>query len=442
MDQFQVGDEVFLTHELNAILGKSPEPRPRHGETAVFDRMDGDQLVLRHRDDQILAWPAQYMTAADLKTGDRVLWDRNTFLVYDVIAKADPYALNELPDVRPEAVGGQDQILSRLLSVLTAVLVDPAKAALYGLAGKQSILMYGPPGCGKTLMARVAAARVGQLSGRKVRFFRVKPCEWESPWVGMTETHIRELFASLREAAHDGLAVLFLDEVESMGRQRGGSHSRHDDDALAALLAELDGFEARGNVAVIAATNRKDLIDSALLERLSDVEVHVPRPDMRGARSIFSIHLPDSLPYSPNGELANTTRKEIIETAVARLYSPNSDAARLCTLRFKDGSVRNIAARELASGRLIEQMCRAARHAACLRDVNGGPPGVAVRDIEEAVESAVERLATTLTVRNVHSYLSDVPTDMDVVAVEPVSRKLKSPRRFMHSPRSQEVHHG
>src|ERR1051326_563205 len=90
MDQFQVGDEVFLTHELNAILGKSPEPRPRHGETAVFDRMDGDQLVLRHRDDQILAWPAQYMTAADLKTGDRVLWDRNTFLVYDVIAKADP----------------------------------------------------------------------------------------------------------------------------------------------------------------------------------------------------------------------------------------------------------------------------------------------------------------------------------------------------------------
>jgi SpoVK/Ycf46/Vps4 family AAA+-type ATPase len=230
----------------------------------------------------------------------------------------------------------------------------------------------------------------------------------------------------------DGFAVLFLDEIEAVGRIRGSAVGHHSDKFLAALLAELDGFTDRGGVAIIAATNRKDMVDPALLERLSDVEIHVSRPDMRGARAIFQIHLPESLPYSPNGASAEDTRLEIIETAVSRFYSPNAENE-LCILRFRDGKTRTVTARELASGRIFEQICRAARQAAFLRDVRGGEPGLRVADIENAVSHAMKRLASTLSLRNVHAYLSDLPQDVDVVSVEPVVRKVSRPHRYLHA---------
>src|SRR5437879_9175632 len=127
-----------------------------------------------------------------------------------------------------------------------------------------------------------------------------------------------------------------MDEIESVGRIRGGSANQHADKFLAALLAELDGFTERTGIAIIAATNRKDLVDPALLERLSDIEIAVSRPDMRGARAIFDVHLPETLPPDPLD-----ARDEIIETAVSRVFSPNADNA-LCTLHFRDGKTRTV----------------------------------------------------------------------------------------------------
>jgi ATP-dependent 26S proteasome regulatory subunit len=389
LDSLAIGDEVFLGNELNVVMGKSPCGIPQCGETAFFDRYTSDRrLVLKWRD--------------------------------------------EVPDIGREQVGGQEANLETLLSTLTTILVAPDKAQLYGLGGRQSILMVGPPGCGKTLMARVAASEIARLSGKRCRFGVVKPAEWESPWVGETQQNIRNCFKALREAAQDGFAVLFLDEIEAVGRIRGSVIGHHSDKFLAALLAELDGFTDRGGVAIIAATNRKDMVDPALLERLSDVEIHVSRPDMRGARAIFQIHLPESLPYSPNGASAEDTRLEIIETAVSRFYSPNAENE-LCILRFRDGKTRTVTARELASGRIFEQICRAARQAAFLRDVRGGEPGLRVADIENAVSHAMKRLASTLSLRNVHAYLSDLPQDVDVVSVEPVVRKVSRPHRYLHA---------
>jgi SpoVK/Ycf46/Vps4 family AAA+-type ATPase len=201
---------------------------------------------------------------------------------------------------------------------------------------------------------------------------------------------------------------------------------------VAAFLAELDGFADRGGVAIIAASNRKDLIDPALLERLSDVEIHVSRPDMRGAQAIFRIHLSESLPYSPNGTAAGSTRCEIIEAAVSRFYSPNADNE-LCILRFRDGKTRTVTARELASGRIFEQVCRAARQVAFLRDVRGGEPGLRVTDMENAISQTMERLTSTLSLRNVHAYLSDLPQDVDVVSVEPTVRKVARPHRYLNA---------
>jgi hypothetical protein len=426
-----IGDEIFLNHELNVVMAKSPRGVLQYGETAIVERRLPDgRLLLKWRDEEVIveAGPLQGET---VQRGDQVRWDRTAWLAFEKIehVRGHQFLLDEVADVRRDQIGGQEKNLETLLSSLTTSLVDPGKAATYGLGGRQSILLVGPPGCGKTLITRFAVAEVARLSGQRCRFAVVKPAEWESPYVGETQQNIRHCFQALREAAHDGFAVLFLDEVEAVGRVRGDVVGHHSDKFLAALLAELDGFTDRAGIAIVAATNRKDLVDPALMERLSDVEIPINRPDRRAAEAIFAIHLPESLPYSPNGAAAPATRQELIETAVARLYSPNAENE-LCVLRFRDGKTRTVVARELASGRLFSQVARAGRQAAFLREVRGGTPGLQVADIEDAVADAIERLRSTLTVHNVHAYLSDLPQDVDVVSVEPIVRKLKRPRQY------------
>ena len=434
LDGLAVGEEVFLGSEGNVVAGRSPYGTPRCGETALFERTTPDgRCVLRWRDEEVVVDVAATLDVAALTVGDQVRWDRAAWMAFERLDASvrRRFLLEDVPAVGRDQVGGQDANLEAILSALTATLVEPDLAALYGIGGRRSILMVGPPGCGKTLIARVAAAEVTRLSGKRCRFGVVKPAEWESPWVGETQQNIRNCFKALREAAV-GYAVLFMDEIESVGRVRGGSGNLHGDKFLAALLAELDGFTDRTGIAIIAATNRKELVDPALLERLSDVEVAVSRPDMRGARAIFAIHLPVTLPFCGSGAAVHDTREEVIETAVSRFYSPNGDNE-LCTLRFRDGKTRIVAAREIASGRLFAQVCRAACQAAFMRHVRGGERGLAVVDMEQAVAQAIERLATTLSSRNVHAYLSGLPQDVDVVSVEPVVRRPTRRYRYPHA---------
>ncbi|MGC8863588.1 MAG: AAA family ATPase, partial [Armatimonadota bacterium] len=362
---------------------------------------------------------------AQVKPGDVVLWDRSAGVVFEKLEAGggSRFIIDEIPNATVSQIGGQERCVNELLSALTLNLVAPHIGAKYGLDGRQSILLWGPPGCGKTLLARVAVAEISRLSGRRCRFALVKPGQWESMWVGQTEENIRNFFQTLREIAEDDYVLVFFDEIESIGRIRGGVTSHHSDRFLAAFLAELDGFIGRGRVAIVAATNRKDLIDPALLERLSDIEIPVPRPDMAGARAIFRIHLTDSVPYRSNGCSPGETREHIIETIVSKFYSPNADN-NLCTLRFRDGRTRTIAAREMASGRVIEQICRAARRKAAIRESQGGERGVCLRDVDDALGDAIERLASTLTISNAHAYLADLPQDVDVVAVEPIRGKV------------------
>lgn len=429
------GDEVFLNSGQNLVVAVSPDGPGRCGETAMFERKLTDgRLVLRWHDDPMVVETAGRLDGAGFKTGDVVRFDRSAWMALEKIEleTGRKYLLDEVPDLPLDLVGGQGANLENLLSVLTMILVEPLRAAAYGLTGRNSILMCGPPGCGKTLMARVAVSELARLTGKKCRFAVVKPSEWEAPYVGQTQENIRQFFQTLRETSEDGYAVAFLDEVESVGRIRGGAVGHHSDKFLAALLAELDGFTDRRNVAIICATNRKDLLDSALYERLSDLEVNVGRPDLRGARAIFKIHLPESVPYQPNGEMAKSTREEIIELAVSRFYSPNADNE-LCKIRFRDGKQRTIAARELASGRLIENICRTARRTAFLREVRGGSTGVQTKDMEDSVSQTLERMRTILTIHNAHAYLADLPQDVDVVSVEPIVRKVKQTHQYLNS---------
>ena len=430
LDDLVAGEEVFLGSEGSVVAGRSPYGAPRVGETAFFERATPDgRCVLRARDEEMVVDVAGMLDVAALRPGDQVRWDRAAWMAFEKIAASAGrrFLLDDVPDVGRGHVGGQEANLDALLSALTATLIAPERAARYGLGGRRSVLMVGPPGCGKTLMARVAAAEVARVSGRRCRFAVVKPAEWESPWVGETQQNIRGCFRALREASEGASAVLFLDEIESIGRIRGAAANQHGDKFLAALLAELDGFADRAGVAIVAATNRKDLVDPALLERLSDVEIAVDRPDLRGARAILDVHLPPDVPLDPAA-----SRDELVETAVSRLFGPNADNA-LCTLRFRDGRTRTVVARELASGRMLAQVCRAACQAAFARDVRGGAPGLRVADMEDAASEAMERLASTLSRQNVHAYLADLPQDVDVVSVEPVTRKVARPHRYRHA---------
>jgi SpoVK/Ycf46/Vps4 family AAA+-type ATPase len=280
-------------------------------------------------------------------------------------------------------------------------------------------------------MARAVASQIGVISKQKCRFFVVRPGEWETPYVGETQINIRSTFRMLKEAAESGVAVVFFDEVESIGRHRGGLTSQHADKATAAFLTELDGFAGRGNIAIISASNRKDLIDAALLQRLSDVEIRVARPNAEAARSIVGIHLNESIPVRPNGPVASRTRADLLDMAVARLYAGNGDAD-LCTIHFRDGQSRRVQAGHLVSGRLLQQICRSAAERAFIRDINGGSKGIEGVDMDRAISDAMERLTTTLTIRNAREYLDDLPQDVDVVRVEPLTRRVTRRMRYIN----------
>lgn len=436
LDSLTKGCEVLLNRELSSIVSLSPRAcRPTGQIAIVVEKTAHGTLILKNHEEDTEVEMADTLREVPIQAGDRVRWDPAACIAFERIeqAEANQYLLGEVPDVSLDAVGGQDQNLRKLVGVLSAVLVNPTMAAEYELGGRSSILLVGPPGCGKTLMVRAAVSQICRTSGRVARFFVVKPAEWESCLVGNTEKNIRALFATLRRATADGsMAVLFMDEVDAVGRARGHFQGHYSDKALNALLSEIDGFTGRQGVAIVSTTNRKDLIDSALLQRLSDYELQIGTPDMKGARAIFSIHLRPSLPFSPNGTMAAATRAQIIETAVAKIYSPNSPYSELCRLKFRDGKTRVVAGRDFASGRLFQQICGAAKLAAYQRELNGGARGLQVADMEDALASAMDRLSTNITIHNVRNQLADVPTDIDVVSVEPIRRRVDRPHRYLN----------
>jgi ATP-dependent 26S proteasome regulatory subunit len=443
-ESFAAGEHVYLDHQQSTVLARANGGFVPPTETATFVRLAPDgRLAVRVRDDELLLECAARFDAAALCPGDSVLFDRPSRLALERLpgSAGQQYLLEDVGELARERVGGHRESLDELVAVLTAALVDPELARAYGLAGRRAILLYGPPGCGKTLLARTAASEVQRRSGRRCRFAVVRPGEFESPYVGESEANIRSCFERLREAAADGLSLLFLDEIESIGRTRGALGARHSDRFLAALLAEVDGFRARGSVAILAATNRRDLLDPALLSRLSDVEIPVPRPDLRAAREIFAVHLPESLPYARRGECgapasesreAAGIRQEVVETAVSLLHAPNAENE-IARLTLRDGTQRTVRARELASGRLIEQICLAAREKAFRRHARGEGAGVSCADAADAVADALARLATTLSVHNARAHLDDLPQDIDVVRVEPIRARPERRHRYLHA---------
>jgi SpoVK/Ycf46/Vps4 family AAA+-type ATPase len=166
---------------------------------------------------------------------------------------------------------------------------------------------------------------------------------------------------------------------------------------------------------------------------LSDHSLRVSPPDRAGARAIFEIHLPPSHPYSPNGSEAMATRRELIDLAIGQIYSPNSPFAQIARIKFRDGSCRTVSARELASGRLFAQICYDTSTRAFRRAKDGGERGLTRADMEDSVAAAISRVAHNLTIHNVRNQFSGLPTDLDVVSVECLLKRVTRPHRYLRA---------
>ena len=429
----QTGDRVLLAAEGNAVLGKAEARFPEAGECAVVERWLGNErLVLRHRDQAIVTCAAANLTPANLATGETVRLDALSGFAMERVppAETSPYAPeDEATSLSPEALAGYDDLRDEMLRKISYPVAHPAVAARYALCHRRpSILVGGPPGVGKTTLARVVAGELQRQTGRRCRIRKLNGAELTSPYVGETEQRIRAFMREIRDS--DEWTIVFIDEAEAIARTRGTLGNVHQDRFLNSWLAELEGFDGRAPCILIAASNRLDMLDPAFRARFA-TEVVVPRPRMDAARAIFAHHLGVDLPYHPGGDAAHATRRTMIEAAVAKLCLPNAPGALLATLRFRDGKARSVFARDLLSGRLIEQVCVEARERAFARHVEGDACGLRSDDIDHAVDSARERLRTTLTPSNAHSYLDDIPRDVAVVAVDPAPR-IRGGVTFLH----------
>jgi proteasome-associated ATPase len=429
----EVGDELLLGNELNVVVGKSPYDFAHSGEIADFDRyMPDGRLVLKWRDEEVIVSPAGRLRQVVLRSGDSIRWDRNAWLAFEKVERSSSSSLflEESPPDSFDSIGGLDTQIARLQRSLKLHLYHPEVVREFGLRRKGSVLLVGPPGTGKTMVARALANWLGSISrsGRSC-FMNVKPGELNSEWYGRSEKNYREAFRVAREVGRqepEVPVVMFFDEVDSVGSVRGRSLGHVEDRVLTALMAELDGLERRGNILVVAATNRIDTLDPALLRpgRLGDLIVEVPRPNMKAGREIFARYLPAGRPYA-------LARHQLIEMAVSTIYSPNA-ANELATLTFRDGRRRIVRAGDLITGASIAKIVDDASEIAGMRKAETGEAAIGPDDILTAIADEFESAAKALKPHNCHSYLTDLPQDVDVVKVEPIQRRVARPHRFLN----------
>ncbi|WBT07694.1 proteasome ATPase [Corynebacterium sp. SCR221107] len=316
------------------------------------------------------------------RAGDTLLIDTKAGYAFEVIPKTEvaKLALEEIPDVTYSDIGGLDDQIEQIQDAVELPFAHPDLYRAYNLNPPKGVLLYGPPGCGKTLIAKAVAnslsTRLGH--GGSSYFINVKGPELLNKFVGETERRIRLIFERARELASDGRPVIiFFDEMESIFRTRGsGVSSDMETTVVPQLLTELDGVESISNVIVIGATNREELIDPAILRpgRL-DVKIRVQRPNEKAARDIFGLYLNDSVPLLAPAQ-------ELISAACDALFRDNP----YVELQLVNGCTEVLHYRDFVSGAMIANIVDRAKKNAIKRHLKGGEQGISRQDLIDAVE--------------------------------------------------------
>ena len=403
IDPHQVarGDEVVLNESFTVIGVRDPDGQ---GEVVtVKDVLDERRVLIYGRaDEERVVELSDALRDVRLRSGDALLLDTRSNLLTEKLARqeAEALVLEEVPDITYADVGGLDSQIELITDAVELPYLHRALFSEYELPAPKGILLYGPPGCGKTLIAKAVAnslsAKVGELSGnRNVRsyFLNIKGPELLNKYVGETERQIRLVFQRAREKAEEGVPVIvFFDEMDSLFRTRGtGISSDMESTIVPQLLAEIDGVESLRDVIVIGATNREDLIDPAILRpgRL-DVKIKIERPDAEAAAQIFQRYIHPSLPiddavvHGLGGGDRDKAIRAMIEETVSTMYRVD-DENRFLEVTYQGGDKEVLYFKDFASGAMIENIVRRAKKLAVKREIAGGPRGLSVDDLLESI---------------------------------------------------------
>ncbi len=367
------GQEVMLNEAMNVVAARGFE---RAGEIVMLKELldGGDRaLVVGHTDEERVVHLADILREAPLRAGDSLLLDGRSSYAYERVPKSEveELILEEVPDIDYTDIGG---LTSQIEAIRDAVELPFLHADLFRehqLRPPKGILLYGPPGCGKTLIAKAVANSLAKQVQRVSKgdekatsyFLNIKGPELLNKYVGETERHIRLVFQRAREKASEGTPVIvFFDEMDSIFRTRGsGVSSDVENTIVPQLLSEIDGVEGLQNVIVIGASNREDMIDPAILRpgRL-DVKIKIERPDAEAARDIFSKYIVTGIPIhaddlAEHGGDADATVGAMIQHTVERMYT-ESEENRFLEVTYANGDKETLYFKDFNSGAMIQNI--------------------------------------------------------------------------------------
>ena len=372
-------------------------PAPDTGEAVTLDEVLGARRALVTTGggaSRVLAL-AEGLDPAALKPGDTLVADLRANLATALVERTgvEQLVIAEAPDVSWADIGGLGPQIDRIRDAIELPFAHPGLYRGYGLRAPKGVLLYGPPGCGKTLIAKaVATSLADSAGGRPAAFLNIKGPELLSKFVGETERQIRAIFVQARKAAaEDRPVVVFFDEMEALLRTRGtGVSSDVETMIVPQVLSEIDGVESLRNVIVIGASNREDMIDPAILRpgRL-DVKIRIDRPDAEAAADILARHLRADLPLDP-GELAGAggdreaAAAAMRRAAVDALYA-RTPATAVLEVVCASGARRTLHLADLVSGAMLAAVVARAKTAAIKDEIAGGPGGLSTARLLEAI---------------------------------------------------------